>query len=71
MMRHRSDRDLTAAMGGMIFCMLLAIGALSIRSVRTADGRGQVVVLSERSQASTNTMPDQATLDIGLRGSLP
>ena len=71
MMRHGSDRDLTAAMGGMIVCMLLAIGALSVRSVRTAEGPGKVVVLSEYSQASTKTMPDRATLEIGLRGSLP
>jgi hypothetical protein len=66
MMRHGSDQYLTAAMSGMIFCMLLSLGAIVVRSVGLAERRGQVVIVSEQSQAATHT-----TLDIGLRGSLP
>ena len=72
MMRHGSDRYLTAAMSGMVICMVL-LGAILARSVGLAEPRGQVVIVSEQSRASTQTPENDGlvTMNIGLRGSLP
>ena len=68
MMRHGSDQYLTAAMSGMVICMVL-LGAILARSFRS----DQVVIVSEQSRANTLTPENdgQFTLNIGLRGSLP
>ena len=72
MMRQGSDQYLTAAMSGMVICMVL-LGAILARSVGLAEPRGQVVIVSEQSRASTHTPENdgRATINIGLRGSLP
>jgi hypothetical protein len=67
MMRHGSDQHLTAAMSCMIVCMLLALGALSVRSVGLAGRHG--LTTPEHTEASTNATREID--DIGLRGSLP
>jgi len=73
-MRHDgSDQYLTAAMSGMVICMLL-LATILVRSVGQAEPRGQIVIGSEQSQASTRTSlenDNRVTLDVGLRGSLP
>ena len=68
-----SDQYLTAAMSGMVICMLL-LATILVRSVGQAEPRGQIVIGSEQSQASTRTSlenDNRVTLDVGLRGSLP
>ena len=72
MMHHGSDQYLTAAMSGMVICMVL-LGAILARSFRLAEPRDQVVIVSEQSRANTlNPENDgRVTMNIGLRGSLP
>jgi hypothetical protein len=72
MMRHGSDQYLTAAMSGMVICMVL-LGAILARSFRLSEPRDQVVIVSEQSRANTLTPENDGrfTLNIGLRGSLP
>ena len=80
-MRHGSDQYLTAAMSGMVICMVL-LGAILARSVGLAEPRGQVFIASEQREQPTDKQlsvddrpaPEKDgrfTLDIGLRGSLP
>ena len=72
MMRHGSDRYLTAAMSGMVICMLM-LATILVRNVGVVEPSGQVMV-SEQRQAGNQTSPEndnRVTLDIGLRGSLP
>ena len=72
MMRHGSDPYLSAAMSGIVICMLL-LATILIRNVGVVEPRGQVMV-SEQRQAGNQTSPEndnRVTLDIGLRGSLP
>jgi hypothetical protein len=72
MTRHGSDQYLTAAMSGMVICMVL-LGAILARSVGLAEPRDQVVIVSEQSLANTLTPENdgRVTMNIGLRGSLP
>jgi hypothetical protein len=69
MMRHGSDQYLTAAMSGMVICMVL-LGAILARSVGLAEPGGQVVIVSEQSRATPEN-DGRVTMNIGLRGSLP
>jgi hypothetical protein len=72
MMRHGSDQYLTAAMSGMVICMVL-LGAILARNFRLAEPRGPVVIVSEQSPANTQTPENdgRVTVNIGLRWSLP
>jgi len=67
MIRHGSDKHLTAAMSGMIVCMLLALGVLSVRSVGLSGRHDLIAPEHARASPSVTREID----DIGLRGSLP
>ncbi len=77
MMRFGSNLHLTPALSGLVMVALLVLGAIVVQSLGLAEKGGRVTTVSQHSEVSTRTTPEndgRATLDIGvadLRGSLP